>query len=213
MNIKYSSYEKNKLLHIIDGGKHLGDIDCFLELACKIQAELSHLQSRVNSCKIQLEQQMCSLERNIDEARGRINEAQQAIQNTPTTETVYPNKDSIQKGEAPITRSINGDVIAKYKDTIAYQQKELEGYNSRLHLLEQDEQALRDGEAKISQYLSAVSEAIRWLEYARKNAESDCNEFRQAINNAAICMENYINTRGSYSSYEAVKHIEPKEGW
>ena len=213
MNIKYSSYNKNKLLHIMDSGKHLGDIDCFLELAYKIQAELSRLQSRVDSCKIHLEQQLCSLERNIDEAQGRINEAQQAIKNTPTTETVYPNKDSIQKGEAPITRSINGDIIAKYNDTIAYQQKEIGGYNRRLHLLKQDEQDLRDGEAKISQYLSAVSEAIRWLEYARKKAESDCNEFRQAINNAAICMENYINTRGSYSSYEAVKHIEPKEGW
>lgn len=213
MNIKYSSYDKNKLLHILDSGKHLGDIDCFLELACKIQAELSRLQSRVNSCKIQLEQQMCSLERNIDEAQGRINEARQAIQNTPTTETVYPNKDSIQKGEAPITRSINGDVIAKYKDTIAYQQKEIEGYNRCLHLLKQDEQDLRDGEAKISQYLSAVSEAISRLEYARKNADSDCNEFRQAINNAAVCMENYIKVRGSYVTFEAVRHIEPKEGW
>lgn len=213
MNIKYSSYDKNKLLHILDSGKHLGDIDCFLELAHKIQAELSHLQNRMNSCKIQLEQQMCSLERNIDEARGRINEAQQAIQNTPTTETVYPNKDSIEKGEAPITRSINGDIIAKYEDTIKHQQKELEGYNSRLHLLKQDEQDLHDGEAKISQYLSAVSEAISRLEYARKNAASDCNEFRQAINNAAVCMENYMNVRGSYGTFEAVRHIEPKEGW
>ena len=156
---------------------------------------------------------MCSLERNIDEAQGRINEAQQAIQNTPTTETVYPNKDSIQKGEAPITRPINRDVISKYKDTIAYQQKGLATYNSRLHLLEQDKQALCEGEAKITQYLFAVAEAIKWLEYARKNAESDCNEFRQAINNAAVCMENYINVRGSFGSFEAVRHIEPKEEW
>lgn len=213
MNIKYSSYDKNKLLHIMDSGKHLGDIDCFLDVAHKIQAELSRLQSRVDGCKIQLEQQKCPLERNIDEAQGRINEAQQAIKNTPTTETVYPNKDSLQKGEAPITRSINGDIIAKYKDTIAYQQKEIESYNRRLHLLKQDEQALRDGEAKISQYLSVVSEAIRWLEYARKNAESNCKEIRQAINNAAICMENYIKVRGSYGSFEAVRHIEPKKGW
>ena len=213
MNIKYSSYDKNKLLRIMYSGKHLGDIDCFLELAHQIQSELSCLQSRVDSCKFNLEQQICSLERNIEEVQWRINEAQQAIQNTPTTETVYPNKDSIQKGEAPITHAINGDIIAKYKDTIAYQQKERTGYNNRLDLLKRDEQELRDGEAKISQYLSTVSKAIECLEYARKNAESDCNEFRQAIENAAACMENYVNARGSYSSFEAVRHIEPKEGW
>ena len=213
MNIKYSSYDKNKLLRIIDSGKHLGDIDCFLELAHQIQSELSRLKNRVDNCKIHLEQQTCDLARNIEKAQWQINEAQQAIKNTPTTETVYPNKDSIQKGEAPITRSINGDIIAKYKDTIAYQQKEQARYNSRLHLLKQDEQELRDGEAKISQYLSTVSKAIEWLEYARKNAESDCNEFRHAIDNAAACMENYVNARGSHNFFEAVRHIEPKEGW
>ena len=82
-----------------------------------------------------------------------------------------------------------------------------------MHLLKEDERDIREGAAKISQHLSAVSEAVSRLEYARKNADSDCNEFRKAINNAAVCMKNYINVRGLHSSFEAVRHIEPKEGW
>lgn len=162
----------------MDKGKHLDDIDCFLELARQIEAELLNLQKRVNDCKNQLNSQMCSLKRDMEEAQWSINDAQQSDKT----------------------------------DTVEYQRKEKNRYNSRLQLLEQDEQALRDGKVKIPQYLSVISEAIRRLEFARKDAELDCNEFRQAIEDAAVCMGNYINTGDSYDSFEGVRHIKPKEG-
>lgn len=179
MNINYSSYEKDKLLRILDSGKCFGDIDCFCDLARKIQSELERLDRRASWNLHQLGVEICSLERNIDEAQGRINDAQQDIQ----------------------------------KDTITHYQKEIEACKSRIDLLREDERSLRDGVSKIPQYLSDVSNAINLLEDARKNAESNFKEVRQAIKNASVCMENYINVSGSYISFEAVRHIDPKEGW
>ncbi len=211
MNIRYSSCDETKLLQIIDSNKHLGDIDCFLDLAQKIQNELKLLESRVDWCLRCLSEEICLLERKVEEAQGKIEDAQQAIQNTPVVEIVYPHNDSIQKGEYPITHPINGDIIAKYKDTILYQQKTADGCNNQLLLLRLKERSLQEGAVKISRYLVVASEMIGRLEYARKNAQSDCNKFRQAINDAAICMERYINIRALSSSVEAVRHIDPKE--
>lgn len=213
MQIQYSSYEKDKLMEILEKGRYLGDIDCFLETAQRIHEQLERLKRRSDWCLSKLKEKVGSLEGDIALAEGRITEAKKTIQNTPTVETVYPSSGSMAKGEKPNTRHINGDIIAKQEGVIREQDKIISDCKEQISTLQANERSLKIGYEKLDKALHDVDCAIDALDCARRNAKDDCEKIKEVIKYAATCMENYDVIRISYGADSAVSHIQAKDEW
>lgn len=213
MKTQYSSYEKDKLIEIIEKERYLGDIDCFLGTVQRIYEQLERLKRRSDWCLSKLKEKVGSLEGDIALAEGRMTEAKKIIQNTPTVETVYPSSDSIAKGEQPSTRHINGDIIAKQEGVIREQDKIISDCKEQISILQANERTLQVGYEKLDKALHDVDCAINALDYAKRNANDDCEKVKEVIKYAATCMENYDAIRISYGADSAVSHIQAKDGW
>lgn len=213
MDVRYSSYSKDKLLHFLKDGMHLVDFDEPIVLAENIRRALSALERETETCIAAIDSRINALRGEINRASSAIADAEQAIRNTPTTTVVYPSKEAAARGAKPVEKEINRDVIERYNERISTLSVQIDRAQNIIITLEEDRGVLSEELFTLREHIRSAEDAVNVLTEQKKNAAKATLHYQDTIEYAAECIDNYRAVRVIETGERVISHIKPKEGW
>lgn len=211
MKVNYNSWESDTFLRLLDSNNLLNGFDGLKRAVENICSEAGAVVSAGEEIIRMLEKSISDMLAAIKNLQSEVATLRSKLASVPRTETVkkqvpdgYGNMKTVTE-----TRNINQGVIAQLNAEIEEKSSKIQSLQSKVDKLE----AMKTEAQRVVNELAYCNGYNGPVSYARDDAESKCNSFRddldvakKCVRHADACMERYnrVITRDGYYSFSKI---------